>query len=101
MSRELQDKVCLVTGASRGLGAAIALSLGKHGAKVAVNYFASPDKAHRVVERIRQAGGQAEAFPADVRAEAEVNALVAGVVKVFGPIDVLVINGTGPQPFIK
>src|SRR2546430_2538007 len=101
MSRELQGKVCLVTGASRGLGAAIALSLGRRGAKVAVNYFASPDKARRVCEQVRQAGGQAEAFPADVRDEAAVTALVAAVVKRFGPVDVLVINGTGPQPFIK
>jgi NAD(P)-dependent dehydrogenase (short-subunit alcohol dehydrogenase family) len=101
MAGELQGKVCLVTGASRGLGAAIALSLGKRGAKVAVNYFASPDKARRVCEQVRQAGGQAEAFPADVRDEAAVTALVAAVVKRFGPIDVLVVNGTGPQPFIK
>jgi 3-oxoacyl-[acyl-carrier protein] reductase len=101
MAGELQGKVCLVTGASRGLGAAIARSLGKRGAKVAVNYFASPDKARRVCEQVRQVGGQAEAFPADVRDEAAVTALVAAVVKRFGPIDVLVINGTGPQPFIK
>jgi NAD(P)-dependent dehydrogenase (short-subunit alcohol dehydrogenase family) len=101
MSRELQGKVALITGASRGLGAAIAVALGQRGASVAVNYFASPDKAQRVVEQVREAGGQAQAFQADVRDEADVAGLAAQVQLAFGPIDILVINGTGPQPFIK
>ena len=54
-----------------------------------------------MVERIRKAGGTAEAFRADVRDEAQVNALVDEVVRKFGPIDILVPNATGPQPFIK
>ena len=101
MTHDLKGKVALVTGASRGLGAAIALKLGSCGASVVVNYFASPDKAARVVEQIRQAGGKAEAFKADVRDEQEVVQLVAQTTKAFGPVDILVINGTGPQPFIK
>jgi NAD(P)-dependent dehydrogenase (short-subunit alcohol dehydrogenase family) len=97
---ELSGRVALVTGSSHGLGAAIAHSLGKRGAKVAVNYFASPDKAERVAHGIRVAGGEAEIFRADVRDEAEVNRLVAEVRARFGPVDILVPNATGPQPFI-
>jgi 3-oxoacyl-[acyl-carrier protein] reductase len=101
MSTELKGRVALVTGASRGLGVAMARSLAKRGAKTAVNYFASPDLARRVVDDIRSAGGTVEAFRADVRDEQQVQALVEQVRKTFGPIDILVINATGPQPFIK
>jgi 3-oxoacyl-[acyl-carrier protein] reductase len=100
MTCDLQSRVALVTGASRGLGAAIALKLGRCGAKVAVNYFGSPEKAQRVVEQIRQAGGVAETFKADVRDEAEVSKLMKESRNALGPIDILVINATGPQPFI-
>lgn len=58
-------KVCLVTGASRGLGAAIALELGKAGQKVVVNYAGSEDKAKEVVEAVKAAGGDAIAVQAD------------------------------------
>jgi 3-oxoacyl-[acyl-carrier protein] reductase len=101
MTHDLKDKVALVTGASRGLGAAIAVKLGACGAAVAVNYFGSPPKAERVVAQIRAAGGKAEAFQADVRDEAEVGELAGRVEKALGPVDVLVINATGPQPFIR
>ena len=78
MSRnELAGKVALVTGASRGLGAAIAPSLGRRGARVAVNTFGSPEKAQAVADAIRPDGGEAEVFKADVRDEAEVKAMVA------------------------
>jgi 3-oxoacyl-[acyl-carrier protein] reductase len=93
--------VALVTGASRGLGAAMARKLGACGASVAVNYFGSPEKANRVAEDIRRGGGRAEAIRADVRDEAEVERLVRDTQQRFGPIDILVINATGPQPFIK
>ena len=58
-------KVCLVTGASRGIGAAIALELGKSGQKVVVNYAGSEAKAHEVVEAVEAAGGDAIAIQAD------------------------------------
>jgi 3-oxoacyl-[acyl-carrier protein] reductase len=101
MTHDLSKRVALVTGASRGLGAAMARKLGACGARVAVNYFGSPEKAGRVVEDIRRGGGEAEAFQADVRDEAEVERMVREVTQRFGPVDVLVINATGPQPFIK
>jgi 3-oxoacyl-[acyl-carrier protein] reductase len=101
MTHDLRGKVALVTGASRGLGAATAVKLGACGARVAVNYFGSPDKARRVVEEVRRAGGTAEAFRADVRGEEEVKGLVGAVGKQFGPVEILVVNATGPQPFIR
>ena len=101
MTHDLSKRVALVTGASRGLGAAIAIKLGSCGAKVGVNYFGSPEKAERVVAEIRQAGGDAVALKADVRDEAEVERLVQQTQARFGPIDILVPNGTGPQPFIR
>jgi NAD(P)-dependent dehydrogenase (short-subunit alcohol dehydrogenase family) len=101
MNHDLTGRVALVTGASRGLGAVIARKLATSGASLAVNYFGSRDKAEHVVEQIREAGGIAETFRADVREQNEVAAMVAQVEKAFGPIDVLVINATGPQPFIR
>src|SRR5215212_1022892 len=59
MQHDLSNRVAIVTGASRGLGAAIALKLGQGGAKVAVNYHGSPEKAERVAQQITEAGGKA------------------------------------------
>jgi 3-oxoacyl-[acyl-carrier protein] reductase len=94
-------RTALVTGASRGLGAAIAFELVAEGFQVAVNYFNSKDAAEHLCERIAKAGGSARAFRADVRDEAEVVRLVQDVGEVFGEIDVLVVNATGPQPFLS
>jgi 3-oxoacyl-[acyl-carrier protein] reductase len=97
---KLNDRVAIVTGASRGLGAAIAQALADDGAKVAVNFFAGADNADRVVDNIRKAGGIAQKFGADVRDETEVQRLVSAVIQSLGPIDILVINATGPQPML-
>ncbi len=101
MTYDLSNRVALITGASRGLGAAMALQLGACGAKVAINYAASRERADGVVQEIIAGGGQAAAFQADVRDEAEVTRLVREVEEHFGAIDILVINATGPQPFYK
>ena len=91
-------RVALVTGASRGLGAAIARRLARDGLSVAVNYHRGREPAEALVASIRAAGGTAAAFGADVTAPDDVAALVAAVSEQLGPIDVLVLNATGPQP---
>lgn len=96
----LAGRTALVTGAARGLGAAIARSLGARGAKVAVNCFASPAKAEGVAEAIRADGGEAAVFRADVRESSDIHRLIDEVRARFGPIDILVLNATGPQPLI-
>lgn len=101
MSSLLTGRVALVTGASRGLGAAIATKLAQAGASVAINYFASPDKAERLAAAICQAGGKAVALAGDVRDEQVIKTLVNQTEKTFGPIDIVIPNATGPQPFIK
>jgi 3-oxoacyl-[acyl-carrier protein] reductase len=94
-------RTTLITGASRGLGAAIALAQGAAGSNVAINYFNSGDAAEHLCQRIRHAGGYAHAFKADVRSETEIERLVREAFDVFGGIDVLVVNATGPQPFLS
>jgi 3-oxoacyl-[acyl-carrier protein] reductase len=96
----LKRRTALVTGASRGLGAAIALELGARGAKVAVNYFAKRDRAEQLCAQIKQQGGEATAFYADVRLEADVEKMIGAVEQTYQQIDIAVINATGPQPFL-
>jgi 3-oxoacyl-[acyl-carrier protein] reductase len=93
------QRVALVTGSSTGLGRAIVERLAVDGMAVAVNAL-HPDDLGPVVDGIRAAGGVAAAFPADVTDEAQVEGLVAAVAAELGPIDVLVVNATGPQPDI-
>lgn len=88
----LKGKVALVTGASKGIGAAIAKELGSRGAAVAVNYSGSKAGAEKVVAEIEAAGGKAIAVQANLSEPATIAPLVETVVKQLGPIDVLVNN---------
>jgi 3-oxoacyl-[acyl-carrier protein] reductase len=88
----------LVTGSSRGLGAVIAARLAADGFAVAVNGLPSDARVDDAAAGIRAAGGRAEAFPADVTDEASSVRLVAAVEDRLGPLEVLVLNATGPQP---
>ena len=89
---DLQGRVALVTGASRGIGRAIALALAERGAAVAVNFHSRAEEADAVVAQIRSAGGRAIAAPADVSMAAQVNEMAARVAAELGPIDILVNN---------
>ena len=90
--QRLEGKTALVTGASRGIGAAVALRLASEGATVVVNYSGSREAALGVVEAIVAAGGRAGAVQADVSDPAACTALVEGVVARYGSIDILVNN---------
>ncbi|MGG2053495.1 3-oxoacyl-[acyl-carrier-protein] reductase [Lysinibacillus pakistanensis] len=90
--RKLEGKVVVVTGASRGIGRAIALKLADEGAKVVVNYSGSQAKAEEVVARIQENGGEAIAVQASVSQSEEVTALIDTAVKTFGSLDILVNN---------
>lgn len=92
MSKRLQGKVALVTGASKGIGAAIATRFAAEGAAVAVNYSASKDAADRLVAHITAQGGRAVAIGGDLTDADQVRSLVADTVKAFGTIDILVNN---------
>jgi 3-oxoacyl-[acyl-carrier protein] reductase len=89
---KLKGKVAIVTGASKGIGAAIATSLAAEGASVVVNYASSKSGADAVVARIAAAGGKAVAVQGDVSRQADAQALVDAAIKQFGQLDILVNN---------
>src|SRR6478736_6597927 len=91
-AQDLSTHVALVTGASRGIGAAVALMLAELGAAVAVNYRERADDADAVVARIKAKGGRAIAVAADVSQAASVAKMVEQVTAALGPIDILVNN---------
>jgi 3-oxoacyl-[acyl-carrier protein] reductase len=101
MSKQLEGKASLVTGGSRGIGAAIAKRLAADGAKVAITYTKGADAATSVVKEIERAGGKAIAIQADAADVEAVRAAVEKVVATFGRLDILVNNaGTAiPKPF--
>lgn len=94
---ELAGRVAIVSGASRGLGAAIARRLAADGARVGVNYRSSAEAAAAVVADIEAAGGAAVALEGDVTTPAGASAVVEGAVAAFGQADILVNNAMGPH----
>ena len=88
----LSGQTALVTGASRGIGRAIALQLGESGAEVVVNYSNSSQKAEEVVAAINSTGGKAYAIQANIAEETDVDKLIKGVMERSGKIDVLINN---------
>ena len=96
---KLQDKVAIVTGASKGIGASIAQHLAAEGAAVVVNYASSKQDADRVVAEITGSGGKAIAVQADVAKQAEIQRLFAEAKQGFGRLDILV-NNAGVYEFL-
>lgn len=100
---ELSGKVALITGAAKNIGRATALAFAADGAAVAVNALSSREEGEKVVKEIRDAGGQAGLFMAYITDAAAVQAMVEGVVKQFGRLDILVLNASYRKetPFLE
>jgi 3-oxoacyl-[acyl-carrier protein] reductase len=94
----LKDRIALVTGSSRGVGRAVAVAYAREGAKVMINYTSNEKAAKEAVAEIRNLGGQAEAFRADVAKKADAQAIVQATVDAFGGIDILVNNAGFTRP---
>lgn len=99
MSQRLKGKVALITGASKGIGAAIAKHLASEGAYVIVNYASSKENAEKIVAEIVKKGGKAIAIQADVAKEKDIENLFKQAVTAFGKIDILV-NNAGVYAFV-
>ncbi|MBI1256021.1 MAG: 3-oxoacyl-[acyl-carrier-protein] reductase [Chloroflexi bacterium] len=89
---QLNERIAVVTGGSRGIGRGIALELAQRGATVVVNYQRNADAANEVVEQITSAGGKAQAVQGDVSQEEDVNRLIKTAIDAYGKIDILVNN---------
>jgi 3-oxoacyl-[acyl-carrier protein] reductase len=96
----LEDRVALVTGASRGIGAATARALAGHGAAVGVNYFESEEAAREVVSAIRATGGNAVPIRGDAREPEYLAALADAAEEALGPVDTLVLNAHVSFPIV-
>lgn len=98
MNFSLSNHVALVTGSTKGLGKAIAFTLGRAGAKIALNYHNDQTAADETFAEFKKAGIDATLFRADATDEAKINAMYQHIKEVYGPIDILVINATPEQP---
>lgn len=96
----LRDRVAIVTGSSRGIGAETAKLLAAHGAKVAVNYKTSRERAEQVLAEIRLKGGEGTLVQADVTVRQQVDAMVRTVQEQLGPVDILVNNAAIGFPVV-
>jgi 3-oxoacyl-[acyl-carrier protein] reductase len=92
---QTSNKISLVTGASRGIGAAIARALGRQGGAVVVHYSTHPDGAEAVCDDIRKAGGKAVAMATDMGSEQDISILFKKIDEKYGSIDTLVNNAGG------
>src|SRR3989442_14853362 len=97
-SFSLIGRVALVTGSSKGLGKAMARSLGQAGAKVAINYFNHTAKAEQTFVELQAQGCEGTLVRADVTDEEEVERLMSEIGATLGPVDILVLNATCDQP---
>lgn len=88
----LDGKVALVTGSGRGIGAAMAIELGRCGAKVVINYANSRESAEKIVAQIKSLGSDAVAFKADIRQVAQTTKLMDDAVSHFGGLDIVCSN---------
>jgi 3-oxoacyl-[acyl-carrier protein] reductase len=98
MNKQLQDKVAVVTGASKGIGAAIAKALAAEGASIIVNYASSKAGADATIDAIQKAGGQAVAVQGDVSKANEAQGIIDAAIKHYGRLDILV-NNSGVYAF--
>lgn len=98
MSHDHTGRVALITGASTGLGKAMALALGRSGAKVALNYANNVERAESAFAEYEASGAAGMLVRADVRDEAEIARMVSEITERLGPVDILVANATGSQP---
>lgn len=100
---QLENKVAVVTGASLGIGRAIAIAFAKEGAAVTVDYRSHPDEAKEVVERVESTRGKALSIQADVAKPGDVADLVRKAVEEFGHLDIMVNNAgmENKMPFLK
>lgn len=96
--KDFTGKVALVTGASRLIGSALALTLGQRGGSVIINYFSGKERAERVAAKVEAAGGRALVYGADIRDRGAVREMVAQAVKNFGGIDFLINNARHLHP---
>ena len=100
MELGLKNSVALITGASRGIGAASAKALASHGATVVINYLKSKDKAEALLSEIKKDNGKGMTFQADVRDQSAVINMVESALKEFGKVDILVNNAHISFPIV-